>query len=304
MVILGLGGQNFLPRVAAVQVCSDVFSQKYYPPSHPDVWWQVEAKVCGTDVAGCFTPTTHLVQWLASNGDFDPRNYVWIFKGSVGGVQAYYDSQSGTSLFESANRTYNFVADYAYSFLNMTAYDRIARRFTPYLWATATISDSPCTGGSVAHGTLITRPDGSQVPVQNLKPGDRIIMYDVYSRTSLVATITQIRQTSVDNQLSIRVGHEQSLRVDANPRLKFYVWTVDGPVLKPVTTLRLGDLLYSYDASRWVPVTGAAITYGGTHVYYDLMTSPYLNANGQLLSFIANGYADPCTTPCKQGPSP
>ena len=92
------------------------------------------------------------------------------------------------------------------------------------------------------------------------------------------------------------------LRVDANPKLKFYVWTLNGPILKPVTDFQPGDLLYNYDHAKWVPITRVEISYGGSHVYYDLLTDPYLTVDRQYLNFIANGYADPCNPICKEGP--
>ena len=63
-----------------------------------------------------------------------------------------------------------------------------------------------------------------------------------------------------------------------------------------------GDLLYNYDHAKWVPITRVEISYGGSHVYYDLLTDPYLTVDRQYLNFIANGYADPCNPICKEGP--
>ncbi len=159
-------------------------------------------------------------------------------------------------------------------------------------------------GGSVASETLITMSDGSELPVQTLSRGDGIIMYDVYSGASLKATITTIHSVTVDNMLTIHTENDPPLRVDVNPHLKFYVLTSNGPILKPVTLLRPGDLLYSYYGGSWVPVTQVSATYGGIHTYYDIDTNPKFNANGQLLSFIANGIADPCIPYCKSGPTP
>ncbi len=159
-------------------------------------------------------------------------------------------------------------------------------------------------GGSVAKGTLITKPGGSRAPVQNLRAGDQILLFDVYTETALPATISSIRQVSIDNMLTIHTENGLPLRVDTNPRLKFYVWMSTGPVLKPVTEFQPGDLIYNYDYDDWVSITQVHVSYGGSHEYYDLLTDPYLNADGQYLSFIANGYADPCTPFCKLGPTP
>ncbi len=164
--------------------------------------------------------------------------------------------------------------------------------------------DSGGIGGSVAHGTLITKADGSKVPVQNLLVGDSILTYDVYTGLSVPGTIASIRETFVNNQLILFTQDGLPLRVDANPRLKFYTLTSNEPVLKPITKFQPGDLIYSYDAGRWATVTQVNIIYGGSHEFYDLLTDPYLNPDGQYLNFIANGYADPCQIPCKQGPNP
>ncbi len=104
--------------------------------------------------------------------------------------------------------------------------------------------------------------------------------------------------------LTIHTENGLPLRVDTNPRLKFYVWMSTGPVLKPVTEFQPGDLIYNYDYDDWVSITQVHVSYGGSHEYYDLLTDPYLNADGQYLSFIANGYADPCNPFCKMGPTP
>jgi hypothetical protein len=159
-------------------------------------------------------------------------------------------------------------------------------------------------GGSVAQGTLITMAEGTIRPVQNLVVGDRLLMYDVYSHTTLTATLTSIPQTIVDSKLTIYSGDGMPLSVDANPRLKFYVWTVSGPVLKPVTDFQAGDLIYNYDLARWVSITRIETSFGGNHTYYDLLTDPYLTTDGHFLNFIANGYADPCNPICKEGPTP
>ncbi len=159
-------------------------------------------------------------------------------------------------------------------------------------------------GGSVAYGTLITTAELVQIPVQNLRIGDQVLMYDVYTDSSLTATISEVRQVNVDNMLTIFTDNRLPLRVDANPRLKFYVWSSAGPILKPVTEFQPGDRLYGYDSRSWVSITQVQVSYGGIRTYFDLLTDPYLNFKGRYLSFIANGYADPCNPFCKEGPSP
>ena len=157
-------------------------------------------------------------------------------------------------------------------------------------------------GGSVAPGTLITMSDGSQHPVQTLTAGDSVIVYDVYSGTSMHATIAKMLSVTRDNRVTIYTQGNPPLRVDDKP--DFYVWTTNGPLLKPVTMLQSGDLLYSYYQSSWIPVTNVTVNYGGSYTYYDLITNPQFNNNGRVLSFVANGIADPCIPSCPLGPSP
>lgn len=159
-------------------------------------------------------------------------------------------------------------------------------------------------GGSVAAGTLITRADGSKVPVQNLRIGDQLLMVDTRTRASHAATLTSIQKVYADSLLTIRAAHGSPLRVDANPRLRFYVLTESSPVLTSVLNMRPGDMIYHYDLGEWVSVISIEVSYGGRHAFYDLLTDPYLTPDGEYLSFIANGYADPCESPCKQLPVP
>jgi hypothetical protein len=127
-------------------------------------------------------------------------------------------------------------------------------------------------------------------------------MYDVYSGATIHATITRTLSVVRDNRVTIYTRGDPPLTVDTKP--DFYVLTTNGPVLKPVTMLQAGDLLYSYYQSSWIPVTKVIVKYGGSHTYYDLITDPQYNSNDQVLSFIANGIADPCIPSCPVGPSP
>ncbi len=161
----------------------------------------------------------------------------------------------------------------------------------------------PIGGGSVAYGTLITTPE-RRIPVQNLEAGSTIVVYDVFSGVSTTSTIVSIRHLMLNNMLTIQTTDPLPLRVDANPRLRFYTLVSGIPVLRAVTELSPGDLLYSYDARTWVPIVSIHTSSGGQHEFFDLITDPYLTPDQNYLSFIANGYADPCTPACKEGPGP
>ncbi len=272
------------------------------------------------------------VSWTLSpvkvnNEGITPAHQFWPAMTTFGGevFVTFYDTRNdashpdvyfaesdthGSSFLPSLRVTDGSTASLAYDYMGVaSAVDGVHpvwtdNRNSPTLDDIYTDKLTSCACGSVARGTLITMADGSRVPVQNLIAGDRVIMYDVYTGASLPATIVSIRETFVNNQLILYTQDGLPLRVDANPRLKFYTLTSDGLVLKPVTLFQAGDFIYNHDAGRWATLTQVNVIYGGSHEFYDLLTDPYLNTNGQYLNFIANGYADPCQIACKQGPTP
>jgi hypothetical protein len=150
-------------------------------------------------------------------------------------------------------------------------------------------------GGSVAYGTLITLADGSQVPVQRVVVGDRVVVYDVYAGSGSVETVQRIATTTVDNLLTIHTTAGMPLRIDYNPYLRLKVMGYDGSIIpKSATEIAVGDRLFNYYVGGWVTVTGTTAAFGGQHLMFDLYTDT--NAD-----YIANGYPD---CPCKEGPGP
>jgi hypothetical protein len=155
-------------------------------------------------------------------------------------------------------------------------------------------------GGSVASGSLITMASGSKIPVQNVRVGDRVIVYNVPTGYQTVATVYGISRVSVNNTLTIHTSAGGApFRADANPDMKLWVLTPFGSVEKPITAMQQGDQIYNYDIKSWVQVTDVTITYGGLHTMYDLLTIPNFSSNGLILEYIANGYPD-CPTYCKK----
>src|SRR5438552_2443086 len=154
-------------------------------------------------------------------------------------------------------------------------------------------------GGSVASGSLITLSDGTRVPVQNIRVGTQVIVYNVPTGYQTIATVYQIRVVTVDNTLTIHTTAGIPFRADANPGMRLWVLTNGGAVEKPITTIQPGDQIYSYDLGHWVSVPNVTITYGGQHTMYDLLTNPNFTSNGLLLEYIANGYPDCPPQGCK-----
>ena len=145
-------------------------------------------------------------------------------------------------------------------------------------------------GGSVAHGTLITLQDGSQVPVQNLRVGMSLLSYDLSMGHYVVTTITRFYSVATDNQMVITTRTGKPLMVDQNPAQELYVLIPDGHwTLLPVTSLRVGYSLYDALDQSWVPITTIQYQNSGYHTMYDL----YTTSPG---SYIANGYLDPQKT--------
>ena len=138
-------------------------------------------------------------------------------------------------------------------------------------------------GGSVAFGTAITMEDGSEVPVQNLAVGDRLLGFDTETGTFTVSLITSIEAVETSNMLVINTEAGTPLRVDANPHQTLWVNSAGGEVgWKPVTEIVLGDSLFTVDG--WVHVTSIEFASEGRHVMFDIIaTSPYF----------ASGYLDP-----------
>jgi RHS repeat-associated protein len=158
-------------------------------------------------------------------------------------------------------------------------------------------------GGSVALGTLILLASGATEPVQNIKIGDQVIVYNVPSGYETVATVEQIKVTVANSSLTIHTADGLPFRADANPLMKLWVLTSSGPVRTPITQIVPGNLIYNYDEQTWVRVTDVKTTYGGQNIVYDLITNPDSTSTGQILEYIANGYPD-CPTACKTAPTP
>src|SRR5437870_11490716 len=110
-----------------------------------------------------------------------------------------------------------------------------------------------------------------------------------------VATVSDAKIVTVDNSLVLHTTAPLPFRTDYNPRFRLHVLVNGTVILKPVTRIRTGDLLYNYDESKWVPVTKVDLEFGGNHTVYDLTTNP-------VTDFIANGYAD-CPKICPNSPS-
>ena len=154
-------------------------------------------------------------------------------------------------------------------------------------------------GGSVAFGSLITLWDGTREPVQNVREGSQVVVYNVPTAYSTTAKVTQIIAVTVDNQLTLYTSVGLPFRADANPFMRIWVLTSDGPSQKPITMIQPGDEIFNYDLQQWVPVTHITAAFGGSHTMFDLITNPNRSPTGYFLEYIVNGYPDCPPRGCK-----
>ncbi len=138
-------------------------------------------------------------------------------------------------------------------------------------------------GGSVAHGTLITLTDGSQVPVQNLQVGSRMLGFDIVKNQFTVSTVSSLSSVTTNNMLVINTTAGTPFRVDANPHQTLWAINSTGVIgWVPVTRIQVGDYLFT--PNGWVKVTSISFAPTGTHQMFDIIaTMPYF----------ASGYLDP-----------
>lgn len=154
-------------------------------------------------------------------------------------------------------------------------------------------------GGSVAYGSLITMADGTQVPIQNVRVGDQVVVYNVPTGYETVGTVEQVIVTVANSSITLHTTVGLPFRADANPHMRLWVETATGPVETPITNIQSGDKIYNYDLQSWVTVTHVTLTYGGQHTVFDLITNPNHTTTGQVLEYVANGYPDCSIRGCK-----
>jgi len=132
----------------------------------------------------------------------------------------------------------------------------------------------PYTGGCVSAGTLVTRADGTRVPIEQLHPGDRIVAYDQARHLPATATVERVLVHAdgpyPTQLLTLQSG--QTLQVTGNHP----IYTTQGAWV-PVEELTPGAGVYVYNAANGTlqPTTVLAIIrdQGTQGVVYNLKTS-------------------------------
>jgi hypothetical protein len=138
----------------------------------------------------------------------------------------------------------------------------------------------------VAVGTLITLANGTQVPVENLRPGMGLLSYNVGTNQFVTSTITRMEVVPTDDKLVIHTEDGPALVTDNATIQKLWVRQSNGNTgWMSVTQLRVGDYLYQPLEQEWTRVDQIDFI-PGSFIMYDI----YKTAPG---NYIANGYLDP-----------
>jgi len=135
-----------------------------------------------------------------------------------------------------------------------------------YVWDGASAS-----GGCVAEGTMITMADGSQLPVECIKKGDRVLGYDVEEKTIVEETVRYVDSSWVSQLLIINDGLLELTLSDQPIYAKHGDWT--GWVENP-EDLELDWEIFLPIEDEWLMITSLDVIDGSFHVYDVGTTNP------------------------------
>ena len=142
-------------------------------------------------------------------------------------------------------------------------------------------------GGCVLYGTLIRLANGTTIPVQRLRPGTKILSYNVQSQSLIVTTVSRVNETNTSTILNINHGlllisglNDQP--VYAKLQNGTEEWLMVGMLN---TTMKLFDPLNS----TWINITSLSLQHGSYPVF-DVQAAQVFS-NGRIVrsDYIANG---------------
>lgn len=138
-------------------------------------------------------------------------------------------------------------------------------------------------GGCVLTGTHITLADRRIVPVQDLKPGDQLLSWNVTTDRPVITTVTSVYPTYVGSLLSIDHGLLIASGLNDQPVYARMPNGSQGWVL--VGNLVVGSSLFDPLTHSWIPVTSLQYQNGTYQLVYSVGTSAPNNyiGNGVLL---------------------
>jgi hypothetical protein len=139
---------------------------------------------------------------------------------------------------------------------------------------TATVTLEYMPGGCVLAGTRILMADDKEMPVQDVKPGDEIMGYDVQTGTFVVENVTSNNCTVVNEVLSINNGLLCVTPTDQP------IFTDHGWIVNP-QDLKIGWRIYDPTHNSWITIQSLKTLNGHFDVYDLRATAPD--------TFIGNG---------------
>jgi hypothetical protein len=143
-------------------------------------------------------------------------------------------------------------------------------------------------GGGVLQGTMITLSNGTQIPVQDLKPGMKTLSYDTINGSLINSTVSNVTETNVSNVLELNHQIYISGMGDQPVFVKLANGSMEWLVLGKVS---YGMSIFDPLNNTWIPVTSITL-HNGHYAVYDVVTARQLTNGGHTIVFndyIANG---------------
>ncbi|PYB68300.1 hypothetical protein DMB44_04445 [Thermoplasma sp. Kam2015] len=143
-------------------------------------------------------------------------------------------------------------------------------------------------GGCVLKGTEITLANGTQIPVQDLRPGMKTLSYDTSNGSLIQSTVSSVTETNVSNVLELNNQIYISGMGDQPVYVKLANGTTEWLVLGEVN---YGMSVFDPANNTWIPVTSITL-HNGNYTVYDVVTARQFTDGGHTAVFndyIANG---------------
>ena len=157
-----------------------------------------------------------------------------------------------------------------------------------FRWISITpVEDDEPVISCVAEGTMVTMADGSELPVERVKKGDKVLGYDPESGAFMAQAVSETWSTKVEQVLNINDG---ALRVTLRDQ-PLYVMDPEGNVLwlRDPIDLKTGWRLYSPESGLWTVIDSLLIESEKTRVY-DFLTDGYQTFIGNSFLLMDKGH--------------
>lgn len=143
-------------------------------------------------------------------------------------------------------------------------------------------------GSCVINGTKIALANGTQIPVQYLKPGMQTLSYDTSNGSLITSTVSNVTETNVSNVVELNNQIHISGMGDQPVYVKLANGSAEWLVLGKVN---YGMNLFDPLNNTWIPVTSITL-HNGNYTVYDVVTARQFSDGGHTEvynDYIANG---------------